>query len=184
MTTWGWAGLLVGVAAIVGIVAFAVPGVRRMRYGLLLCAGVLVLGGVVMGVVALSGSNSDDSASGPVADGPVTVTVDNRVTDGSGMREDSGPAVLSTVAENYCSSRGCALPDTGMGSGDTVTAICRTEGERTTNGDDSSAADDENPDLYTSTLWYRVEMPDGRTGFLSEVWLSADARGGLGLPAC
>lgn len=35
-----------------------------------------------------------------------------------------------------------------------------------------------------SDLWYRASFPDGRSGYVSEVYLSGASRGGLGLPDC
>jgi hypothetical protein len=111
------------------------------------------------------------------------VTVDNRVTNGVGMREDT-PAYLSSVTQNYCKRDGCALAGTDMSSGARITAICQTAGVRTTNGHDGNVSDDTNPELYSSTRWYGIRWSDGRFGYLSEVWLKAADRGGLGLPNC
>ena len=99
------------------------------------------------------------------------------------MREDS-PGYLSTVTENYCKRNGCALPGTDMGTGARITAICQTTGARTTNGQDNSAVDDANPELYTTTRWYGIRWSDGRFGYLSEAWIAASDRGGLGLRQC
>jgi hypothetical protein len=114
-----------------------------------------------------------------------TVTVYNKVTDGeTEMREDSQPAYLSTEPRNYCKSIGCALPGTDVTSGAQLTVACQIQAERTTNGNDSSSEDDHNPGLYESSLWYGVRLNDGRTGYISEVWMQARDRGGLGLPGC
>jgi hypothetical protein len=112
------------------------------------------------------------------------VVVYNQVTNGAtAMREDT-PAYLSTVTANFCKSNGCALPGTDMGTGAYITAMCQTTGNRTTNGQDNSAVDDRNPGLYTSTRWYGIRWADGRTGYLSEVWIAPQYRGGMGLRAC
>jgi hypothetical protein len=76
------------------------------------------------------------------------------------------------------------LPGTDLSTGDTVTARCQTQGARTTNGEDGDAVDDRNPGLFESTRWYGVVWPDGQFGYLSEVWINASDRGGLGLPSC
>jgi hypothetical protein len=113
-----------------------------------------------------------------------TIVVDNRVTNGpTQMREDT-PAYLSTVTRNFCKRDGCALPGTDMGSGAAITAECTTFGSRTTNGQDNSSIDDGNPGLYSSTRWYGVRWGDGRFGYISEVWIRSDFRGGLGLRGC
>jgi len=113
------------------------------------------------------------------------LTVDNRVTNGAGMREDPTPTRLNTRPWVRCSTRGCAIGGTERGSGGTYdAAVCQTQGERTTNGSDASAADDANPELFTSTRYYGVRLGDGTFGYVSEVWIRAADRGGLGLPGC
>jgi hypothetical protein len=120
----------------------------------------------------------------PAQPTPRTVTVYNRVANGpTAMREDT-PAYLSTVTRNYCKRDGCSLAGTDMGTGARITAYCQTFGSRTTNGWDANPSDDSNPNLYASTRWYGIRWGDGRTGFLSEVWIQASDRGGLGMPAC
>lgn len=118
---------------------------------------------------------------------PVTVTVSNRVTSGATqMREDTEhPAYLSTITVKYCKDRQptCNVPG-DLASGDRLTAVCQTSGEWITNGQDDSTVDDSNPGLYGNDLWYWLSAADGRTGYLSEVWLSSKDRGGLGLPTC
>lgn len=99
------------------------------------------------------------------------------------MREDA-PAYLSTVTRNFCKRDGCALAGTDVGSGAVLTAECTTLGDRTTNGQDNSAIDDANPALYTSTRWYGIRWSDGRFGYISEVWIAGQHRGGLGLRSC
>ncbi len=76
------------------------------------------------------------------------------------------------------------IDGTMMSSGATLVATCQRQGSRMTNGEDSSAADDNNPGLYTSTLWYGARWPDGRTGFISEIFVRADHPGAFGLPGC
>jgi len=113
------------------------------------------------------------------------LTVDNRVTNGMGMREDATPARLTTKPWIRCSSRGCNLGGTERGTGGTYdAAVCQTTGERTTNGHDSSAADDANPNRFESTRYYGIRMSNGTFGYVSEVWIRAGDRGGLGLPTC
>jgi murein DD-endopeptidase MepM/ murein hydrolase activator NlpD len=113
------------------------------------------------------------------------ITVDNRVTNGMGMREDPTPARLSTKPWIRCSVRGCIIPGTERRTGGTYdAAVCQTFGERTTNGHDSSPADDANPERFESTRYYGVRLADGTFGYISEVWIRAADRGGLGLPAC
>lgn len=113
------------------------------------------------------------------------LVVDNRVTNGMGMREDSTPARLTTKPWTFCTSRGCNIYGTERGSGGTYdAAICQTTGERTTNGNDHDASDDANPERFESTRYYGVSLANGTFGYVSEVWIRAADRGGLGLPAC
>lgn len=112
------------------------------------------------------------------------LTIDDRVTSGAFMREDS-PVYLSTRPANYCKRDRCAVEGTERNSNQRYeSAVCTTTGDRTTNGDDESAADDSNPALYSSTRWYGVRLADGTFGYVSEVWVTASQRGGSGLPAC
>jgi hypothetical protein len=99
------------------------------------------------------------------------------------MREDN-PAYLSVATRNYCKRDGCALGSTDFGSGAVVTAECTVLGDRTTNGQDNSAVDDGNPGLYQSTRWYGIRWGDGRFGYVSEVWIASQDRGGVGLRNC
>lgn len=126
------------------------------------------------------------SAPAPAPSAPrVVLTVDNRVTNGLGMREDTAPARLTTKPWIYCGSRGCNIDGTERGTGGQYdAAVCTTFGERTTNGNDSSAADDANPLRFESTRYYGVRLADGTFGLISEVWITPSQRGGLGLPGC
>ena len=113
------------------------------------------------------------------------ITVDNRVTNGMGMREDSTPARLTTQPWRNCSIRGCNIYGTERWSGGTYdAAVCQTRGDRVTNGHDTDPSDDANPERYESTLFYGVRLADGTFGYVSEVWIRAADRGGLGLPGC
>jgi hypothetical protein len=111
------------------------------------------------------------------------VDVDNRVTNGRMvMQEDDVPAYLSTVAENHCANW-CHVPGSDLRTGDRLGLVCQTVGQPTTNGNRQSPVDDANPALYESHLWYYAVV-DGKEGYISEVWISGDRRGGLGLPLC
>ena len=111
--------------------------------------------------------------------------MDNRVTNGMGMREDGTPARLTTKPWTYCGSRGCNINGTERSSGGTYdAAVCQTTGERTTNGHDTSPDDDNNPERFESTRYYGVRLGNGTFGYVSEVWIRGADRGGLGLPAC
>ena len=95
-------------------------------------------------------------------------------------------ARLSTLPLAYCAapSRSCKVPGTEMGSGVAVVANCVTTGQRMWNYDLGDPTSRVNRDRAESDRWYRVSFPDGRSGFLSEVYLTPASRGGLGLPDC
>ncbi len=131
---------------------------------------------------------SPPATSTPATSPPATtktLTVYNQVTNGGTQIREDTPAYLATVTKNFCRRDGCMLSGTDvLTTGSTVVAECWANGDRTTNGQDNSAIDDSNPNLYQSTRWYRVRWPDGRWGYLSEVWITAAHRGGAGLPPC
>lgn len=113
------------------------------------------------------------------------IRVDNRVTNGLGMQEDSVPLRLTTEPRIYCGTRGCNINGTERATGGTYdAAICQTLGERFTNGNDADPTDDNNPELFESRRYYGVQLVDGTFGYVSEVWLRSADRGGLGLGAC
>lgn len=123
----------------------------------------------------------------PTPPPPVTkvITVDNRVTNGMSMREDPTPARLTTQPWTFCTTRGCNIYGTERTTGQTYDkAVCQAWGERTTNGNDHSAVDDANPALFESSRYYGVRLGDGTFGYVSEVWIAAQDRGGLWLPLC
>jgi hypothetical protein len=113
------------------------------------------------------------------------ITVDDRVTNGAAMREDATPVRLTTQARILCGTRGCNINGTERTSGGQYdAATCQLQGERTTNGNDSDPSDDANPERFESTRYYGVRLADGTFGYVSEVWIRAADRGGLGLPNC
>lgn len=113
------------------------------------------------------------------------ITVDNRVTNGPTMREDATPLRLTTQPRTRCGSLGCNINGTERRTGGTYDAAeCQTTGERFTNGHDASADDDANPELFESTRYYGVRLANNTFGYVSEVWIRAADRGGLGLPRC
>ena len=71
-----------------------------------------------------------------------------------------------------------------MWSGAVLPAICIVRGAEMTNENLHSAGIARNKGGVISSLWYRVEMPSGATGYLSEVYVAPAYRGGLGLPTC
>ncbi|MEJ2866527.1 helix-turn-helix transcriptional regulator [Actinomycetospora sp. OC33-EN08] len=115
------------------------------------------------------------------------IEVQNKVALGADrLVEDRTPAYLSTEALSYCASpsRSCKVPGTEMVSGAAVVASCWTTGQMMWNVDLADPDQARNPDRVQSDLWYRASFPDGRTGYLSEVYVVRGDRGGRGLPRC
>jgi hypothetical protein len=114
------------------------------------------------------------------------VTIDNRITNGMAMMEDDDPVLLTTAARPFCGRDHCTIPDTVRVTGDTYdSAVCQTTGLRFTNGNDHDPADDANPERVESTRYYGVKVAGTTTfGYVSEIWVRATDRGGLGLPVC
>ncbi len=115
------------------------------------------------------------------------IIVQNKVALGPDrLVEDSSPAYLSTEALAYCASpsRNCKVAGTEMVSGAAVVANCWTQGQMMWNWDLSDPTAQANPDDVRSDPWYRASFPDGRTGYLSEVYVVRGDRGGRGLPRC
>ncbi|MDT7744368.1 MAG: hypothetical protein QOE59_3446 [Actinomycetota bacterium] len=115
------------------------------------------------------------------------IVVQNKVALGPDrLEEDRTPAYLSTEALAYCAapSHSCKVPGTEMVSGAAVVANCWTQGQMMWNWDLSDPTAQSNPSRVRSDLWYRASFPDGRTGYLSEVYVVRGDRGGRGLPRC
>jgi hypothetical protein len=163
---------------------------RRVTLPQLPAAGAtaLVLAAALVALLAPHAGRSDDASSVTApAERPVRsiLVVDNRVTNANTMREDRTPVSLTSRPDVYCGSGNCNIAHTTRSSGQTYDgAVCQTTGKRTTNGNDGDPADDSNPYLFESTRYYGVRLGDRTFGFVSEVWLRAEDRGGLGLPGC
>ncbi|MEJ8280350.1 helix-turn-helix domain-containing protein [Pseudonocardia spirodelae] len=153
------------------------------RTGRAVVTAVLVTA-VVAGAAGWFGGQLTSASAAAEAPGAVVVTVQNKVALGAeDLVEDVGPAYLSSRAIAFCGSRGCKESGTDVVSGALLPATCTVAGERMWNYDLDSPARS-NPHRAESALWYRLSWPDGRTGYLSEVYLEPASRGGLGLPAC
>ncbi|MFL6149478.1 MAG: hypothetical protein ACJ72I_18625 [Pseudonocardiaceae bacterium] len=120
----------------------------------------------------------------PTPTGGRTVIIYNKTTNGNLMEEDT-PAYLSTRTVQKCIEDGCAVPKLRYHTGDRLKGVtCQTSGDVITNGSIASHADDHNPHLATSRLWYGVRLSNGKLVYLSEVWVAPQYRGGMGLPKC
>lgn len=125
-------------------------------------------------------------AAAPDAPAVRTVVVQNRVAIGDGaLVEDRTPSYLSARPVARCANiPGCKIAGTDVSSGFTVAAVCQLTGEVITNADVTSTNIGQNPNAAVSALWLGARAPDGRIGYISEVYLAPAYRGGLGLPAC
>lgn len=123
----------------------------------------------------------------PPAPPPIrkVLTVDNRATNGMEMTQDDVPLRLTTEKRTFCTTNRCNIDGTERTTGQTYdAAVCQSTGERFTNGNDASPADDGNPERFESTRYYGVKLEDGTFGWVNEVWVRAADRGGLDLPTC
>lgn len=122
----------------------------------------------------------------PPSPEPRTVLVQNRVAIGPGdLVEDRTPSYLSSRPVAYCARiPGCKIPGTDVWSGATFEAVCQLTGEVITNADLTSTSIGQNPNAAVSEVWLGALAPDGRVGYISEVYLAPSYRGGLGLPPC
>jgi hypothetical protein len=155
-------------------------GSRRFRGYLLVAVAGLVL--LALAVLGVSGWISD-----PVQRPPgVVLRVDNRITSGMQAQEDPERLPLTTRPVPKCGKRGCEVEDSPRWESKQQIdrAVCQQPGERITNGNDDSTTDDKNPLLDSSTLYYGVALKDGMAGYVSEIWVAREQRGGLGLPPC
>jgi len=185
--TLPFAKLLVGLA----IIAFFVVVWRRLEGAKLfdpiqVVAVVVLLVSVAVLLVDAFSDESKRSAPDPENEGPGKILrVYNKVTSGpERMREDIEPVSLSTKPVAFCGGRDVCIEETERETrGIYDAAVCQREGEAITNGQDTGGSDDDNPGLFTSTLYYGVRLDD-TFGYVSEVWIDPKDRGGLGLPPC
>ncbi|BBH70150.1 hypothetical protein ACTI_68350 [Actinoplanes sp. OR16] len=126
---------------------------------------------------------TDDEPATSAVTAPIPVIVQNKVALGTdGLAEDGTPAYLSARPVPRCARNGCKLAGTEMWSGAAIAVQCQAKGSVMHNYDVAAGA--ANPHNARSELWYRAAAADGRTGYISEVYLEPRFRGGLGLPQC
>ncbi len=115
-----------------------------------------------------------------------TIVVQNEVAIGaSELVEDNSPSYLAADPIAKCADvPGCKLTGTDLHTGDTVEAVCQLQGTLLTNANLDSPGIKENPHVAASALWYGVKWSDGRRGYINEVYIAPNYRGGLGLPKC
>jgi hypothetical protein len=165
----------------------AVHGRSLLRWEVVGAVFAMLMAAVVVAVLVWGNAGSSplggDSVS-PAAE-PVVVVVQNKVALGAnGLVEDTTPAYLSAKTLPRCGSRGCKLDGTDFWSGAVLTTVCIAPGSMVHNYDLTDPAALGNPEHLGSSLWYRLSMPDGRTGWLSEVYIAPRYRIGQGLPTC
>jgi hypothetical protein len=161
------------------------PPRSRRRRSVLVAA--VVVGVLVAGALGFLLGRLTAPAPPVVPQSVEAIVVQNKVALGPDrLEEDRTPAYLSTEALAYCASpsHSCKVPGTEMASGAAVVANCWTQGQMMWNWNLSDPTARSNPDRAQSDLWYRASFPDGRTGYLSEVYVVRGERGGRGLPRC
>lgn len=112
------------------------------------------------------------------------VVIQNKVLNGPTDVIEGNPQIyFSTELISVCRLKGCMVGGSSMGSGTVITVDCWRTGQEITNQNLNTTSDDGNPWLATSTRWYHGSY-NGMSGWINEIWLRADGRGGLGLPQC
>jgi len=173
-----------------GISPASSPVLRRARKWWLTLAAAGLAGAAIAAVVLAmpNAARHGDLASANMfvrPPGSAVIIVQNKVAIGpSSLTEDVTPAYLSTRAEPACANNGCMVTGTRMWSGAILYATCQLQGIPMTNEDLASPGIKHNPGGVTSALWYRAQTRAGRTGYISEVYLTPASRGGLHLPHC
>ncbi|CRK59212.1 hypothetical protein [Alloactinosynnema sp. L-07] len=163
------------------------PPVRR-RWLVLAGVGILVITAAlsVMVTFFVTEPTQDQSSTAvsPPSSRPVAIVVQNKVAIGTELLEDFTPAYLSSKPIPFCGRDGCKLEDTDMSSGAALVVDCFVFGATMSNADLSSEGIDRNPHKHSSSRWYRALLPGDRSGYLAEVYVAPEYRGGLGLAEC
>jgi hypothetical protein len=149
-----------------------------------------LLGALTGGVIGIGATFTATTLT--EVDHPVTpsvaatvITIQNKVALGSDrLVEDTTPAYLSARPEPFCASHGCKVAGTEVSSNAMFVAVCYLQGIEMFNYNLDSSESKTNPNRVVSSRWYRAVLPDGRSGYISEVYLTPGSRGGLGLPVC
>jgi hypothetical protein len=152
-----------------------------------LTGSVLVVAAVVVLATMFPGTRDQETQSPsttPQPSGPVAVKVQNKVAIGTELLEDFTPAYLSSKPIPFCGREGCKIEDTEMSSGAVLAVDCYVMGTELSNADLTSPGIEHNRHKHTSALWYRAVLPGDKTGYISEVYVAPEHRGGLGLPKC
>lgn len=158
---------------------------RLRRPAFVIVAAVLVTAVVSAGVALVVAGRGADPVATSSPRPPVTVVVQNKVAVGADqLIEDSSPSYLSSRPVSRCANRGCKIPGTDLYSDAVLVVDCAVTGASMSNYNLDASESRDNLHRVTSALWYRASYPDGRTGYISEVYLTAGSRGGLGLPTC
>lgn len=153
---------------------------KRRPSWLVAIGGMVVVAGVSATVTGLAVGHQGTRRSTLA-----TVIVQDKVAIGSSkLLEDSTPAYLSSRPVPFCSRLGCEIKGTDMNSGAPLPVSCWVRGAQMTNENTESPGISRNPHDANSSRWYRGIWPNGKSGYLSEVYIEPKYRGGLGLPRC
>jgi hypothetical protein len=128
-------------------------------------------------------ASASTTPSGPVE--PGILVVQNKIAAGPAeLIEDATPAYLSTKKIPYGARHGCKVPGSEMWSGEVLRATHQSKGARMTNYNLDSLVVQRNPHRWAPEISYLAERSDGKVGYLSEVYVAEEYRGGMGLPYC
>ena len=90
------------------------------------------------------------------------------------------PIRLLALPRDRCSLQGCLLPYSEIHGGDYLVASCYANGDIMT----EVVVRDHWLNTYRSAGWYGIPHDDGSIGYIPEVYLEPQYRGGLELPQC
>lgn len=158
-----------------------------VQYALVAVVSAAIAVGVTTTLVGRDPANSDldQPASTQSPATSAVITVQNKVAVGADeLIEDAAPSYLSTEPKPFCTSLGCRVEGTELESGAALVALCYVHGTEMFNYNLDSSESKTNPHRARSTLWYKAVFPDGRSGYISEVYIAPSDRGGVGLPIC
>lgn len=158
---------------------------RLIPYAATVLATAVVASTVTALIVSATGSSPRRTLISRQARREAIVIVQNKVAlSANSLIEDTTPSYLSSKPIPFCSHYGCEEAGTQVSSGAMLVAICYTYGAQMYNYNLDSTASQNNPYRASSRLWYKVVFPDQRSGYISEVYIVAADRGGMGLARC
>lgn len=161
------------------VVAAAVIGLLwrrgKLTRGQLTRALVFVLFGFLLagGVIAVNLWKSEHRSE--------PITISSVAIDQEGVLQDGGDLFLNQLPKVECE---CPVSGSALRTDDVLKAHCQVNGAWIYNADIEHEKAVRNVAFFKSKRWYGATDEDGRSGYISEVRVDQDDRGGLNLPDC